>query len=189
MHYLTVPGYTGSGPDHWQTHLENTFEGFSRVVQEDWEDVDRGRWVDTLDAAVRGTDDEVFLIGHSCGSVTLAQWAATRWDSRVVGGLLVAPADVDAAGALAAIRSQAPLPTVALPLKTHLVVSDNDPHLSLERGLALAEAWGSSVEVISGGGHFATLDGFGPWSHVAGLIERLSGNALETTPGRVPLAQ
>ncbi|MFD9406063.1 RBBP9/YdeN family alpha/beta hydrolase [Streptomyces sp. NPDC059989] len=187
MHYLTVPGYTGSGPDHWQTHLENTYAGFSRVIQDDWETVDRDRWVARLDETVRGIDGEVFLIGHSCGAVTVAQWAATHRDSRVVGALLVAPADVDAADTLPAISPQAPLPTVGLPLKTHLVLSDNDPYLSLERGLALAETWGSTVEIVPGGGHLATADGYGPWSHGAALIERHSGHVLEPTQGRAPL--
>ncbi|MGW0749860.1 RBBP9/YdeN family alpha/beta hydrolase [Streptomyces sp. NPDC002587] len=189
MHFLTVPGYTGSGPDHWQTHLENTYAGFSRVVQDDWESVERDRWVDRLDETVRGIDGEVFLIGHSCGSVTVAQWAATRWDSRVVGALMVAPADVEAADTLPAIKGQAPLPAVALPLKTHLVLSDDDPYLPLERGRALAGTWGSTVEVIPGGGHLATNDGYGEWGHVARLIARLSGTPLATTDGRVRFAQ
>ncbi|MEU2234434.1 RBBP9/YdeN family alpha/beta hydrolase [Streptomyces vietnamensis] len=187
MHYVTVPGYTGSGPDHWQTHLENTYAGFSRVVQDDWATVDRDRWVARLDETVRSIDGEVFLIGHSCGSVTIAQWAATHGDSRVVGALLVAPADVEAADTLPAISPQAPLPAVALPLKTHLVVSDNDPFLSLERALALAETWGSTVETVPGGGHLATRDGYGPWSHAATLIERHTGHALVPTQGRTSL--
>lgn len=198
MHFLTVPGYTGSGPDHWQTHLENTYEGFSRVVQDDWATVDRDRWVARLDEAVRAVDGEVFLVGHSCGSVTVAQWAATRYDERVAGALLVAPADVEAPDTLDAIRPQAPLPASVLPLRTHLVVSDDDPFLSRERGLALAEAWGATVEVVPGGGHLATRDGYGPWDHAAALIARHSGTvpkrrsapvaAPETTEGRAPLA-
>ncbi|AWZ06334.1 MULTISPECIES: alpha/beta hydrolase [unclassified Streptomyces] len=189
MHYLTVPGYTGSGPDHWQTHLENTYEGFSRVVQDDWARVERDRWVATLDEAVRAVDDEVLLIGHSCGAVTVAQWAATRWDSRVTGALLVAPADVEAADALPAIAPQAPLPKAPLPMRTQLVVSDNDPFLSLARALHLADVWDSAVEIVPGGGHLATRDGYGPWDHVARLIEQFCGTALETTEGRVPDAR
>ncbi|MEV7519291.1 alpha/beta fold hydrolase [Streptomyces sp. NPDC091371] len=189
MHFLTVPGYTGSGPDHWQTHLENTYEGFSRVVQDDWASVDRDRWVARLDEAVRAVDDEVFLIGHSCGAVTAAQWAATRFDTRVVGGILVAPADVEAADALPAIRPQAPLPAVVLPMRAHLVLSDDDPFLPLERGLALADTWGTTVEIVPGGGHLATRDGYGPWDHVATLIARHSGTALVPAEGRVPLAR
>ncbi|MET9294337.1 alpha/beta hydrolase [Streptomyces sp. NPDC003077] len=189
MHFLTVPGYTGSGSDHWQTHLESTYEGFSRVIQDDWASVDRDRWVARLDETVRALDGEVFLVGHSCGSVTVAQWAATRFDRRVVGGLLVAPADVEAPDTLPAIKPQAPLPATALPMASHLVVSDNDPFLSLERGRALAKTWGSTVDVVPGGGHLATRDGYGPWDHVARLIERYSGTTLETTEGRVRFAR
>jgi predicted alpha/beta hydrolase family esterase len=189
MHFLTVPGYTGSGPDHWQSHLERDFQGFSRVVQRDWDTVDRDRWVAKLDETVRAVDGEVFLVGHSCGSVTIAQWAASRYDSRVTGALLVAPADVDAADTLPAIMSQRPLPTCELPLPTHLVVSDDDPFLTLERGRELARTWGSTIEVVTAAGHLATRDGYGQWDHVAPLIERLSGTTLEPTTGRVPLAQ
>ncbi len=179
MRYLNVPGYTNSGPGHWQTHLENTYQGFSRVVQDDWENVDRDRWIAKLDETVRGIEDEVFLIGHSCGAVTVAQWAASRWDTRVVGALLVAPADVDAEDALSAIRGQGPLPQVELLVRTHLVVTDNDPHLALDRGLSLAEIWGGTVEVVPGGGHLASADGFGQWDHIASVIARCSGGALE----------
>jgi predicted alpha/beta hydrolase family esterase len=180
MRWLTVPGYTSSGPEHWQSHLERTYGGFGRVVQDDWESPDRDQWTARLDATVRGIEDDVFLIGHSCGAVTVAQWAASpRWDDRVVGALLVAPADVEADDALPAIKAQAPLPRVRLPMKTHLVISDNDPHLSLERGLALAETWGTSVEIIPGGGHLATADGFGRWDHIASVISRLSGSLMD----------
>lgn len=183
MHYLTVPGYTSSGPDHWQTHLENTYAGFSRVHQDDWENPDATTWVARLDETVRAIDDDVFLIGHSCGSVTVAQWAASRWDKRVVGALLVAPADVEADDALPAIKPQAPLPRVTLPLETRLVVSDDDPHLSLTRAVALAEMWGSTVETITGGGHLNSGSGFGRWDHIAAVIEEQSGLPLRTTAG------
>ncbi|WP_394617340.1 RBBP9/YdeN family alpha/beta hydrolase [Lentzea sp. JNUCC 0626] len=184
MHYLIVPGYTGSGPDHWQTHLANTYAGFSRVVQDDWRKPDADVWTARLDETIRDIDDDVFLIGHSCGSVTVAQWAATHYDQRVVGAVLVAPADVDASRALPAIRPQGPLPQGALALKTHLVVSDNDPHLSLPRALTLARTWGSTVETIAGGGHLNSSSGFGQWDHIVTVIENQSGRRLETAVGR-----
>ncbi len=179
MRYLTVPGYTNSGPDHWQTHLENTYAGFDRVVQDDWDAPDRHRWVARLDETVRGIEDEVLLVGHSCGSVTAALWAATCWDSRVTGAVLVAPGDVEAEDALPEITRLAPLPRKQLPLKTHLVITDNDPYLSLERGRSLARTWGSSIEVLPGGGHLATADGFGEREGIASIIEQVSGRTLD----------
>lgn len=63
------------------------------------------------------------------------------------------------------------------------MVSDDDPYLSRERGAALADAWGATVEVVPGGGHLATRDGYGPWDHVATLIARHSGAVLRRRPG------
>jgi serine hydrolase len=183
MLYITVPGWSSSGPGHWQTRLEETYEGFLRVLQDDWDTVERDRWVARLDQAVQSAEEEVFLIGHSCGSVTIAQWAATHHDRRVVGALLVAPADVESDSAPQAIRAQAPLPAVGLGMRTHVVISDNDPLLSLDRGLALAEQWGSSVEVIAKARHFATADGFGQWDYATTLIERHSATVLAHKKG------
>ncbi|MEU8538849.1 alpha/beta hydrolase [Streptomyces sp. NPDC048717] len=102
---------------------------------------------------------------------------------------MVAPADVEAPGAPEAIRAQAPLPRAALGSRTHMVVSDNDPFLSLERGLALAESWGNTIEVVSGGRHLATPDGYGRWDHVATLIARHSATTLVPRAGSAAFAR
>lgn len=107
-----------------------------------------------------------------------------------MGGPLVAPADVEAPDTLSAIRSQAPLPSGRLPMRTHRVLSGDDPFLSLERGLRLAETWGGTVaDVIPDGGHLATRDGHGPWAHVAALIERHAGTTPRTAEDHAPSAR
>ncbi|AOM41897.1 alpha/beta hydrolase [Xenorhabdus hominickii] len=35
--YLIVPGYTNSGPDHWQSHLERKYLNVTRVQQDNWQ--------------------------------------------------------------------------------------------------------------------------------------------------------
>lgn len=178
MHYVVVPGWTGSGPEHWQSHLARSYRGFVRVEQSDWDRVDRDAWVDELDRTVRRLDGPVLLVGHSCGSVTIAQWAARGATRGVVGALLVAPADVEREDAPAPVRAQAPLPRLRLPLRTHVVHSDDDPYLTPERARELADAWGSTTETVHGAGHLATADGYGPWPRAAELVERLGGTAL-----------
>ena len=178
VRYLVVPGWTGSGPDHWQTHLERSYRGFSRVEQADWDVVERDEWVAALDRAVRGITRPVVLVGHSCGSVTIAQWAAQADTAGVVAALLVAPADVEAPTAPTATRGQAPLPSGRLPMRTHVVVADDDPYLDLARAHRLARSWGSTIETMTGGGHLATADGYGPWPRAATLLEQLTGIPL-----------
>ncbi len=41
---LIVPGMGNSGPEHWQTHLQQVFTGARRVELEDWYDFDCDTW-------------------------------------------------------------------------------------------------------------------------------------------------
>jgi predicted alpha/beta hydrolase family esterase len=179
MRFIVVPGHTNSGPDHWQTHLETSYAGFVRVAQRNWDHVERRAWVAGLQRTVLATPGPLFLIGHSCGAVCIAQWACEHYDRRVAGALVVAPADVESGTAPEMIRGQQPFPREALPLPTHMVVGDNDPYISLERARQLATRWGSTIDVIPGAGHLATADGYGKWPYAEKLIERLSGRALK----------
>jgi uncharacterized protein len=170
---LTVPGYTGSGPGHWQTLWEQENPEFVRVEQADWDQPELNGWVETLHHSVLGADAPVFLVGHSCGAATVVHWASRHGPGPVVAALLVAPADADDPDALEAVRAFAPLPIVELPFPTVLVTSDNDPHLSLERAQELATAWGSHIEVLPGAGHLNTSSGHGPWPEGRRLLTEL----------------
>jgi uncharacterized protein len=168
---LTVPGYTGSGPGHWQTLWERANPKFGRVEQANWEAPDLNGWVETLHRCIERQRAPVILVAHSCGAATVVHWAARHGPGPVAGALLVAPADADAPGALPAVRAFAPLPTTPLGFPTLLVASDDDPHLDLERARALARVWGSRLEVIRGGGHLNTAAGYGPWPEGERLLD------------------
>ncbi|QTQ37759.1 RBBP9/YdeN family alpha/beta hydrolase [Aromatoleum petrolei] len=89
---LIVPGFHGSGPDHWQTWLERRLPDARRVRGVDWEAPVLARWA----AAVRREIDEsahsVWLVAHSFGCLASVVAAADR-PERVAAALLVAPAD------------------------------------------------------------------------------------------------
>ena len=181
MIVLIVPGYTGSGPLHWQTWLQNEYENIIRVEQSNWDQIDREIWIRSLDDYVRQVDDDVLLVGHSCGSVTIAQWAASRpVPSSVRGAILVAPTDVDSMLVPAPVFSQRPLPTTALAVSNIIVSSTNDPYLSQRRAAELAKTWGSQDLVwVSNAGHLASSDGFGRWPLIVQLIEAHAGPLIK----------
>ncbi|WP_206604036.1 RBBP9/YdeN family alpha/beta hydrolase [Chimaeribacter californicus] len=184
MQFITVPGYTNSGPQHWQTLLEQKYPQIIRVQQQDWECPARQAWIDGITATLAPLTGEVMLIGHSCGAVAITQWAAhssamNNAGLNIKGALLVAPADVDAPDALEAIRVQRPLSLAPLPFPSMLVASDNDEHLSLTRANQLATAWGSELIIIRGGGHLHSAAGYGEWPLCEVLINQLSGNQLQ----------
>lgn len=75
---LMVPGFTGSGPGHWQSILERAQAEYRRVQQRDWDHPEPAEWLQALDRAVRAEPGEVVLVGHSFGCLAIAKWAAGK---------------------------------------------------------------------------------------------------------------
>lgn len=159
---LIVPGLYGSGPEHWQSHWERQHPEFRRVEQHDWNTPVCGDWVASLDAAIRESDDNVILVGHSLGSVTIAHWAY-HYGRRIVGALLVAPSDTEAVTFPEGTTGFSPVPTCRFIFPSTVVASTEDPYIAFERVTQLAEAWGSNLIALGPHGHISTADGFGPW--------------------------
>src|SRR4051812_44051480 len=93
---LTVPGWTNSGPGHWQSHWEHEHPGYRRVVQRDWDNPDRAEWISALSRAISEAQAPLVLVAHSLGCLAVAGWAASMdaaSRSTVVGAFLVAPVD------------------------------------------------------------------------------------------------
>jgi uncharacterized protein len=180
MVIVLVPGYTNSGPEHWQSLIEKKYENVVRVKQDDWDNPVRQNWIDGLERTIKTINSDVLLVGHSCGANTIAQWAELNANPKVKGALLVAPADIDAPDALAEIQVQRPLPKKKISFPTILVCSDNDEYVSLEKGKELAQDWGSELVILPNGGHIHTDAGFGDWPMGEQLIEKLCGFSVLT---------
>ncbi|WP_434339850.1 RBBP9/YdeN family alpha/beta hydrolase [Motilimonas cestriensis] len=183
---VNVPGYTNAGPQHWQTIIENKYRNVVRVQQDNWENPIREQWIMGVNNTVSQIEGNVILVGHSCGAVAIAQWAlqyaktnvyegSNVNGSKVIGALLVAPADIDADSAIKPIQVQRPLPKEQLPFSTILAYSDNDDHTALERSLWMVDQWGSQGVLFKGASHFHTEAGFGEWLAGEAMINKLAG--------------
>jgi len=160
---LIVPGLGGSGPDHWQSHLERALPEASRVAQDDWNRPELAYWVDRLVAAVERRPGSL-VVAHSLGCPLVAHAAARRPDLPIAAALLVAPADVDSAQHTPGhTRGFAPIPLQRLPFHTVVVASTNDPYMAFERAEAVAGAWGADLIDAGATGHINVASGFGRW--------------------------
>lgn len=172
---LTLPGGGNSGSDHWQTYWESKDPRMVRVAQPDWDGGTRAQWVGTLNKHVQSSDLPLVIVAHSVGCIVLARWAATHFSCKVIGALMVAPADVDAAwgqeGAL--YREFRPVPTNLLPFSSILVASTDDPYLSMERAHELAAVSGSSLHVVGALGHIGSLSKLKDWEEGQRLLAQL----------------
>lgn len=173
-HVLTVPGLDGSGPEHWQTLWERRCQ---RVQMGDWAFPERSKWIRRLDQEIRNSPAPVLIAAHSLGCLAVAWWGKERWSlgnqERVIGALLVAPADVERGRARDRMPSFSPIPREPLPFPSLLVASRNDPFASFETSRRIAAMWGSSFVDAGAVGHINVLSGVGEWLDGVRLLASL----------------
>jgi uncharacterized protein len=177
--YLFVPGWHGSGPDHWQTLWNDRLPGAWRVEQRDWERPEAGAWTAAIAAEILAARGPVVVVAHSLGCVATALLAQTEplAAGRIAAALLVAPPDLETRGCPEPLRSFSPVPRTRLPFRSTLVASENDPYMTLESARRTAAAWGSRCVDEGRVGHINTASGHGPWAngvrHLAELVAPL----------------
>jgi hypothetical protein len=160
---LIVPGYTNSGPEHWQTRWESKLSTARRVEQAEWSKPVREDWMANIARAVNEAERPVVIVAHSLG-VAAAVQAVPQFDKPVAGAFFVAPPDV----ANPEIRPRhlmtfGPYSREPLPFPSIVIASRNDPFCAFEVAEDIAAAWGSLFIDAGEAGHLNADAGFGPW--------------------------
>ncbi|MGD9551215.1 MAG: RBBP9/YdeN family alpha/beta hydrolase [Burkholderiaceae bacterium] len=172
---LLLPGWQGSGDDHWQSHWERRY-GYQRVQQHDWQRPLRGDWTARLEECVldASASAPIVLVAHSLGCILTAWWAAhSRHTVRVQAALLVAPGDVEQPELAAQLPGWAPMARKPLPFTSWLVASRDDPYCSFARAQALAADWGARLIDHGACGHINAESGLGAWPAGKALLDSL----------------
>jgi len=170
---LLLPGWQNSGPGHWQSRWEQQ-HGYRRVDQHDWMRPLRGDWSIQLEEAVLAAPSPVVLVAHSLGCILTAWWAAhSRHTARVRGALLVAPPEIAREDLREQIPGWTPVARAALPFRSVLVASSDDPYGSLAHAAALAADWGSSFYNLGPRGHINAESALGDWPEGQALLHGL----------------
>jgi predicted alpha/beta hydrolase family esterase len=160
---LIVPGYTNSGPGHWQSRWEAKLSTARRVEQAAWSKPVCDDWIAVMAKYVNESVRPVVIVAHSLGVATAVQ-AIPHYRKRVAGAFLVAPPDV----ANSEIRPKhlmtfGPYPRDPLPFPSIVIASRNDQFSSLEAAEDIAGAWGSLFIDAGEAGHLNSKSGYGPW--------------------------
>ena len=171
---LIVPGLHGSGPDHWQSWIQRQHPGAVRIQLDDWGHADLGRWSAAIDEALQYHRAEAWVaVAHSFGCLALAQHAA-QGGRGIQGALLAAPANPDRFGVDEGRLAQ------PLPYPSTLVVSANDPWMTLPDALYFGRRWGSHIVDAGDAGHINTESGFGPWPEALGWVSQHTDRVTAT---------
>lgn len=171
--YFIVPGLGNSGPDHWQTHFENSGQNFIRINQKDWDTPASADWAENIDEALSSYDlSTVILIGHSLGCTAIANWA--KHSQKIIkGALLVAPSDLEAPKYNFQTIGFDHVPLDKINFKTTVVASTNDEWVSIERAMFFAANWESELINIGEAGHINAASGFGKWDEGLEILKSL----------------
>ena len=170
---LILPGWQGSGPRHWQMHWAR-LHGYAVVEQNDWMRPLRGDWLARLDETVIDAPGPVVFAAHSLGCILVAAWAAvSKHTARVQGALLVAPGDTEDPELNNRLPGWAPIVRQALPFKSILVGSQNDPYCAVERAQGLARDWAAHWVDLGAAGHINADSSLGDWPEGHALLQTL----------------
>ncbi len=170
---IIVPGWRDSGPGHWQSLWADALRNAVRVQQDDWITPSRSAWVTSITRTILSQDGPVVIAAHSLGCIASTHLPPEA-SARIQGALLVAPADPERRSVLADF---APVPYQALPYRSIIVASSNDPYCPVRTAGAYARAWGSEFVRLQNAGHINLEAGFGPWPLGLALLQSLTGDS------------
>ena len=163
---LIVPGLRNSGPTHWQSWIEDLLPDTRRVEQSDWTRTCLSDWAANVRAAIDASEEKVWIIAHSFGCLAAVTAGFVR-PERVLGALLVAPADPHRFGEPVALLEE------RLAFPSRVIASSNDPWVKAGTAEYWARQWGSDFLNIGEAGHINVDSGHGPWPDGLGYFEQL----------------
>jgi uncharacterized protein len=175
---LTLPGWQGSGPGHWQTHWEAAFPALRRVEQDDWEYPVYSAWSQRLTETVAQCTKPVVLVPHSLSNALVARWAQDADTAKIAGAFMVATSDIErfVGTSLSNARGFDPMVLAPLPFRSVVLCSRNDERVTLDRSRQFAAAWGADFADVGALGHIGSAAKLGVWPQ--GLV--LLGQFLAT---------
>jgi predicted alpha/beta hydrolase family esterase len=175
-----VPGFKGSGLEHWQTWLQEQVPGSARISGIDWDKPVLALWAERVRDELARATQPLRVIAHSFGCLATVVAVADR-PEHVAELILVAPADPDRFDFTGLKPQDLPfgsfslaeaLPRRALQVNGTVIASRNDPWLTYAKAAGLAQEWGLDVHDAGEAGHINAESGYGPWPGLLTLLER-----------------
>jgi uncharacterized protein len=179
MRYLMIPGYGGSGREHWQSAWQRQLgRSAARIAPASWTDVAGADW---RAAISREIDGPTMLIAHSLGCLAATGWLSGNPEPGAVGVFLVAPPDRH--GPLfPPVRGFDAAPS-RLRVPALVIASSDDPYGGLPAARALSAAWGATLIEAGALGHINPASDLGDWTQGRELLRAFTAGLAFDAPG------
>lgn len=190
--YLLIPGYQGSGPEHWQHWLLAQLPGSVMLDGIDWHRPVLADWAGRIRDLLSRAEQRMTVVAHSFGCLAAVIAAADRPD-KVRDLVLVAPADprrfdflglnpANANDAASLFSLERVLPRQSLQIPGLLIGSGNDPWLQLATADSMARSWELDFHDAGLLGHINPESGFGPWPWLLDTLQERQTTLFRKNP-------
>ena len=174
MKVLILHGWGGSDAPHWQAELAcelaRNYGTVSFPLLSNCHFPGKNRWLrEVKNILLEFKPDTV--VCHSLAN-TLWFWLCSEEEKpeNIQRLFMVSPPSIDTRIDTIKTFFPAPLPDNLCTKEAMMIVSDNDPYISVEEAEKIAKHFQIPLEVIENAGHINADSGFGKWTYIEKLV-------------------
>jgi predicted alpha/beta hydrolase family esterase len=173
MKVLLLHGWGGSDAPHWQAELACTlakdYGTVSFPLLDNCHFPSRNRWIRQVKAILEDFKPDT-VVCHSLAN-TLWFWLCDKEEIVPVKKLLmVSPPGLTTKEETIKTFFPCPMPKTVCAETVHMVVSDNDPYITVAEAQTIAKHYDIPLKIIENAGHINTDSGYGKWPYIENLV-------------------
>ncbi|MGC9351848.1 MAG: RBBP9/YdeN family alpha/beta hydrolase [Sulfurovum sp.] len=173
MKVLILHGWGGSDAPHWQAELAaevaKNYGTVSFPLLDNCHFPSRNRWIKQVMQIMKTFQPDT-VVCHSLAN-TLWFWLCEEDGMSTVERLfMVSPPSLDTEEKTIKSFFPAPMPSSLHAKEVQMIVSDNDPWVSVDEAQKIASHYDIPLSVIENAGHINEDSGYGKWEWIENLV-------------------
>jgi predicted alpha/beta hydrolase family esterase len=173
MRTLILHGWGGSDAPHWQAELAaeiaKNYGTVSFPLLDNCHFPSRNRWIKQVRHVIKTFQPDT-VVCHSLAN-TLWFWLCEEDGMRTVERLfMVSPPSLDTEEKTIKSFFPAPMPNTLHAKEVRMIVSDNDPWITVDEAKKMASHYDIPLSVIENAGHINEDSGYGKWEWIENLV-------------------
>ncbi len=178
-----IHGWGGSPEGNWFPWLKKELEKIDIKVEvlpmPHSDNPILSEWLDTLKNAIDKPDENVYLIGHSLGPITIVRYLETLGKGEKIGGAVFIAGFPESVG-IEETKTFFETPVDYEKVKSSAdkfvaINSDNDPYVPIKMGELLRDKLGAELIIMKNAGHINKASGYAELSIVFEKLKEIMG--------------